>query len=111
MKYPSVTVSTEDILSKRKSYIDRNEDFIVGEDVEGSVTRIQKKKTKNKTNTKFKYAELVTTAGKKIHIHASDFVNSNIPISSIKVGTCLKLTKIRYNEDLDRTIWRVTTCV
>ena len=42
------------------------------------------------------------------HIYKSDFNKSNIELNNIKIGDFFKITKMGYNEELDRTIWKVS---
>lgn len=101
MKYPTAAVVTKDNIVKKAKHIDRPEDFIMGETFVATVTNIITKKTK------FKSADILTESGKLTHVYSTDFNAAGIDPESIAKDYTIRLTKIGYNEEFDRTIWRV----
>lgn len=110
MKYPVVSLALPSRLTKMRDLVDRNERFCIGETIEGQIVSFKRKKNKTTKQFKFKYADVLTTAGVKVRVHIEDFYRSKISLESTSIDTKLCLTKIGYNEELDRTIWRVATC-
>lgn len=110
MKYPVVTLAKQGLLTKKRDYIDRQEDFLIGDTITGHITDLKYKRRKNKSKviSKFiKFANVLTDGGKSIQVHIKDFINSEIRLVSIKADMVLSLTKLGYDEELDRTIWKV----
>lgn len=108
MQYPIVTLALPGKLTKKRDFVDRNESYLIGENIKGQITSYKKQKNKKTNKSKYKYADIMTTSGAKVRVHSGDFIRSQIPLNLNTIGTTLSLTKIGYNEELDRTIWRVT---
>lgn len=108
MRYPVVMIASVKNLGKKKKYMDCVEDYMIGESTNGLVVSLKHAKNKMTKLYKFKYAEITTPTRAKIRVYSGDFIRSGIKSDSITIDTKLSLTKIGYNEELDRTIWRVT---
>lgn len=105
MKYPTAVMCKQESLSKKSKHIDKPEDFIIGDNFTVKVEYIILGYGNQKR--KFKGVDIKLDDGRISHIYRSDFANCGIDISSIKVGDTFNITKLGYNDELDRTIWKV----
>ncbi|MCH5234672.1 MAG: WG repeat-containing protein [Muribaculaceae bacterium] len=96
MQYPSVLLAEKAKLKKKSKHFDKSTDFEIGKTYSGTVTS---------PKTAKKRFSVTLDNGEKTVVFPSDLKQSNISISK---GDKIKLTKIGYNEELDRTIWKVS---
>lgn len=96
---------------KRAKHIDQDSDFILGSTYEAKVSSILKKKNKKNKNqkymSKFKGVDVCLDNQQISHIYKSDFVKAGINGDNVSIGDAFKITKLGYDEELDRTIWNV----
>ena len=107
MKYPQAIIFRPNCQLNKVKQIDKLEDFSVGEKFKVKVEKIYMKTTRTKL-TKFKYATVMTHTGKQSYIYLSDIMTSGLDPKIVIVGATFQLTKLGYNEELDRTIWHIT---
>ena len=107
MKYPQAIIFRPNCQLNKVKQIDKLEDFSIGEKFEVKVEKIYMKTTRTKL-TKFKYATVMTHTGKQSYIYLSDIMTSGLDPKLVIVGATFQLTKLGYNEELDRTIWYIT---
>ncbi len=101
MKYPKVLPYSQANLNKRSKHIDKPDDFIIGESYHAVVTSIIRRKGKTRG------WDVELSCGKISHIYPRDLKYSGISQNAIKIGEKLLLLKIGFNEELDRTLWKI----
>lgn len=101
MKYATAMVATKKNTAKKVKCVDHPEDFSIGETINGKVVKIVKK------NIRFKLLYILTPNEKKLQVYLSDLKKSGLYPGKISIGTVLQLTKMGFNEELDRTEWNV----
>ncbi|MBD5270373.1 MAG: hypothetical protein HDS43_07135 [Bacteroides sp.] len=105
MKYPIVQLYDKDKHIRRAKHIDKPTDFAIGDTFEASVKSIIKGYGVSKG--KIKGVEIVLSNGMKSYIFKNDFKTSGIDITAVNLGDSFSVTKLGYDEELDRTQWRV----
>ncbi len=103
-KHPIANIYNNNI--RRTKHVDRPDDFNVGDTFEATVTSFINRKYKSKSS--IKGIDVSLNNNKISHIYKHDFDKHEISINSLKVGDKLQITKLDFNEELDRTIWRIT---
>ena len=101
MKYPMVLPYSQAKLNKKSKHIDKPDDFIIGESYHAVVTSIIRRKGKTRG------WDVELSCGKISHIFPRDLKYSGISQNAIKIGEKLLLVKIGFDEELDRTLWKI----
>lgn len=107
MKYPIVLPYDKDKHNKRAKHIDKQTDFSLGDTYEATV--VATIKGYGVAKGKIKGVEIVLSNCAKSYIYKKDFTISGIDIATVKVGDRFSITKLGYDEELDRTQWKVVT--
>lgn len=82
-------------------HIDKPDDFVTGDTYRSKITSFISRRGRLGVD--------VTLENDKIsHIYKSDFNKWNIDLNKVQIGDRFQITKMGYNEELDRTIWKVT---
>jgi hypothetical protein len=102
---PMVDVFTEEMGRKTARHIDKPEDFEVGLTYEAAITHIEYKTVKLGKKLKCLHVSIGDSATS--YVYLSHLSESQIDINSISLTTKLRLTKLGYDEFLDRTQWKV----
>ena len=105
MRYPLVMPYDKKKHDKRAKHIDKESDFSVGDTLEAIVTSIIK--GYGVAKGKIKGVEISLSNGMKSYIFKNDFKLSKIDISIVNVDDRFSVTKLGYDEELDRTQWKV----
>lgn len=103
MKYPIVLPYDKDKHTVRAKHVDKPTDFMIGDSFDVKVKSIIKGSTKNKR----KGVGIVLPNGLKSYIFKKDFFTFGIDIETINIGDSFHVTKLGFDEELDRTQWRV----
>lgn len=106
MKFPTVVLYNKAKAAKLAKHIDKPEDFNIGEVVTATITAIIFNKGRRKNV--LKNIDVLTTDNRVSHVFNANLNSSKIDMSTLKKGDKLILTKINYNEELDRTNWSVS---
>lgn len=101
MKYPIVLPYNKAKHNRKSKHIDKPNDFIIGECYNAVVTGYRTKKDK----IKGWYINL--SGGKISYIFPRDLEYSGISQDTIKIGDKLMIHKIGFDEELDRTLWKI----
>lgn len=105
MKLPMVDLYDSKKLSKRARHIDKPTDFAIGDTFDIEVKSLIN--AKGKVKGKIKGVTISLSNGMTSYIYKHDFNASGIEISTVKVDDTFRVTKLGYDEELDRTKWRV----
>lgn len=105
MKYPIVLLYDKDKHNKRAKHIDKPTDFSIGDTFEVTVKSIIK--GYGVAKGKRKGVEIALPNGMRSYIFKKDFNTSGIDIATVNVDDCFIVTKLGYDEELDRTQWKV----
>lgn len=105
MKYPIVIPYDKVKHSGRAKHIDKPTDFSIGDTFEAKVKSIIS--GYGTAKGKRKGVEITLTNGMKSYVFKRDFSASGIDIETINVGENFMVTKLGYDEELDRTLWKV----
>jgi hypothetical protein len=101
MKYPMVQLYNKTVSTKKAKQVDKPDDFAIGEEKLVKVTSwIKKRKT-------LKGVSVEAIDGSIIHVYRFDLEKAYVDLKFVRMGDKLKLTKLGFNDELDRTIWRV----
>lgn len=101
VKYPVVMLLDGANLSKKSKHIDKPEDYITGESYEAIITSAIKETGKDRRRIKGFDIEI---GGNSVsHIYIKDIVQSGFHTSELSVGDKLKLTKLGFDDEFDRT--------
>ncbi len=104
-KYPFVMLSGGANMSKKSKHIDKPEDYVTGESYDAIITSPIKGTGKDRHRVKGFDIEI---GGNSVsHIYIKDIGRSGIHTSELSVGDKLRLTKLGFDEELDRTKWRI----
>lgn len=103
MSYPIVEIFDKDRHCKRSKHIDKPSDFTIGDEFEVKVKSIRKRSGKGRR----KRVIIGMPNGGISYIYKNDFDNSGIDIERIYLGELLIVTKLGFDEVLDRTKWSV----
>lgn len=105
MKYPIVLPYDKTKHNSKAKHIDKASDFSIGDtfdvQVKSIITGYGTAKGKRKG------VAIALPNGMKSYVYKKDFVSSGIDISYITIGDNLTVTKLGYDEELDRTLWKV----
>lgn len=105
VKYPVVMLLEGANLSKKSKHIDKPEDYITGESYEATITSTIMGTGKDRRRIKGFNVEV---RGSSIsHIYIKDIVRCGLHTNELSVGDKLRLTKLGFDDELDRTNWRI----
>ena len=92
--------------SKLLSFGDKNSNFTLGEIIEGKISNI--KKTKKKSGEYRIVSVLVKFPDSRITVvKANNFNTSNKNINDYNINDSIRLKKLGFDDNIDRTIWQV----
>lgn len=92
--------------SKLLSFGDKNSNFTLGEIIEGKISNI--KKTKKKSGEYRIVSILVKFPDSRITVvKANNFNTSNKNINDYNINDSIRLKKLGFDDNIDRTIWQV----
>lgn len=104
-KYPVVMLQEDANLFKKSKHIDKPEDFITGESYDATITSTIRSIGKDRERIKGFDVEI---EGFSIsHIYMNDIVRCGLHTNELSVGDKLRLTKLGFDNDFDRTKWRI----
>ncbi|MDE5796527.1 MAG: WG repeat-containing protein, partial [Muribaculaceae bacterium] len=106
MKFPIVHLYDKDKHNKRAKHIDKPTDFTIGDTFEVTVKSIIK--GYGVAKEKIKGVEIELSNGMKSYIFKKDFATSGIDIAKVTLDDKFSVTKLGYDEELDRTQWKVS---
>ena len=106
MRFPIVMPLDKIKKIKKAKHIDKPDDFVVGETYQATITSIKKI-----TSGKVKALKVKMPDGKNSSIYLNDLIKTYVDASRLEIGTKIYVTKMGYNEDLDRTKWRIDQIV
>ncbi len=105
MKYPIVIPYDKVKHNTRAKHVDKPTDFSIGDTFEAKVKSIIS--GYGTAKGKRKGVEITLTNGMKSYVFKKDFSTSGIDIETINIEENLMVTKLGYDEELDRTMWKV----
>jgi len=105
MKYPIVIPYDKVKHNGHAKHVDKPSDFSIGDTFEAKVKSIIL--GYGTAKGKRKGIEITLTNEMKSYIFKKDFNASGIDISTVNVDDCFSVTKLGYDEELDRTQWKV----
>ncbi len=105
IKYPVVMLSGGANMSKKSKHIDKPEDYITGESYDAIITTPIK--SSGKDRNRIKGFDIEIEGNSISHIYIKDIVRCGLHASELNMGDKLKLTKLGFNDELDRTQWRI----
>ena len=92
--------------SKLLSFGDKNSNFTLGEIIEGKISNI--KKTKKKSGEYRIVSVLVKFPDSRVTVvKANNFNTSNKNINDYNINDSIRLKKLGFDDNIDRTIWQV----
>ncbi|MDE6532183.1 MAG: WG repeat-containing protein [Muribaculaceae bacterium] len=103
MKYPIVLPYDKGKHTVRVKHVDKPTDFLIGDSFDVKVKSIIKGSAKNKR----KGVGIVLPNGLKSYIFKKDFNTVGIDLDTVNIGDSFHVTKLGFDEELDRTQWRV----
>lgn len=106
MRFPIVMPLDKIKKIKKAKHIDKPDDFVVGETYQATITSIKKV-----TSGKVKALKVKMPDGKNSSIYLNDLIKTSVDASRLEIGTKIYVTKMGYNEELDRTKWRIDQIV
>ncbi len=92
-------------MSKKSKHIDKPEDYITGESYDAIITTPIK--SSGKDRNRIKGFDIEIEGNSISHIYIKDIVRCGLHASELNMGDKLKLTKLGFNDELDRTQWRI----
>jgi len=105
IKNPIVLLYDKTKATKQSKHIDKDSDFTIGDIFSVTVSRVIRGYGNQKS--KIKGVDITLEDGRISHIYKSDFASAKIDINSISIKDKFRVTKFGYNDELDRTIWKV----
>ncbi|MDE6298130.1 MAG: WG repeat-containing protein [Muribaculaceae bacterium] len=106
MRFPIVMPLDKIKKIKKAKHIDKPDDFVVGDTYQATITSIKKF-----TSGKVKALKVKMQDGKNSSIYLNDLIKTSVDASRLEIGTNIYVTKMGYNEELDRTKWRIDQIV
>ena len=105
VKYPVVMLLAGANLSKKSKHIDKPEDYITGESYEATITSAIMGTGKDRRRIKGFDVEVGGTSIS--HIYIKNIVRCGLHTNELSVGDKLRLTKLGFDDEFDRTNWRI----
>ncbi len=105
-KHPIANIYNKDNI-RRTKHVDKPDDFNIGDTFEATLTSFIMRKYKSSTT--IKGIDVTLNDNKISHIYKPDLKKSGININDLKIGDKIQITKLDFNEELDRTVWSITT--
>lgn len=90
-------------LSKKSKHIDKPEDYITGESYEATITSA----ITSKDRRRIKGFDVEVGGTSISHIYIKNIVRCGLQTNELSVGDKLRLTKLGFDDEFDRTNWRI----